>query len=138
MNMIEARDTIFKIVDQAWSETGYMTHWSSLPAEFPDNTVLKPWARIWITHEEAERTNISSGFGRRMVTRKGLLNVHILVPVGNGTDECYELAQIVLDAINDSRTDVIFRFANAREMRSDGIFEQMMITSIFEYDEFGG
>lgn len=138
MNMIEARDVIFKVVDQVWSQTGYMAHWSSLPAEFEDNAVLAPWARIWITHEEAERTNLGGDFGRRMVTRKGMLNVHILVPVGNGTDECYELSQKVIDALNDSREEVIFRSANAKEMRSDGVFEQMMVTSIFEYDEIGG
>lgn len=129
----QATDDIFKLVYDAWQTTGH-------PIKFPNKVFSEPnppspWA--WVTLEHFAGGQRGFGSSRRMFERRGSLIVRVMVPIGDGLSLGYDLAKVISDAVEGSKTDNGVWFRNTRIQEGDGPenYEIVSFRAIFVYHE---
>lgn len=145
---IQARDEIFKFVNEAWvanaaAAVGY------IPAiEWQGKTALKIdaskfWARVSAQRVTEEQTNVSvadAALGTRRYTIAGLVFIQIFGPksAGNAYEGGNSLAEIARSSLRGKATPskVWFRNVRINELEPEDLYQRFNVVAEFEYDEF--
>lgn len=131
----EARDIICKVFKDVWDATGYPVFYTDIPSAVPPSNCI--WARVILRHGEGKQASLTGpANGEQRWCNEGTVFVQIFAPVGNGSSDAYDAAQIVLNAFRDaSGLEVWFRKSRINEIGTSGAFEQINVLSDFTYDE---
>ena len=95
----------------------------------------RPWIRATMAHGQPGKGSLAGAFGTRRRERSGVCTIQIFVPAGDKRFTSYKLAEEIVQAYEDSRTDVWFRKAYVNEVPGNtGGFSQTNVIVNFEYD----
>lgn len=123
--------TLFKA---EWDATTHPVFYESVEKDKIDAT--NPYIIPILRHADGRQATLG-GTGVRRFVRNGLLLFRLFTPVGNGLQESYQLAKVVVDAFEgkSSPGGVWFRNTRINEIGRDGSHYETQIMVEFEYDE---
>jgi len=133
---LEARDSIFEAIYGIWQPTGYDIQWPDKVFSKPDEQV--PFARVTLNHEDGYQASLVNHHGQRIWERRGTLFVQIFTPLGQGNDEAYGLAKMLIDMLQKLYTSagVMCRNVRLNEVgQEDYDFFQVNVVADFTYEE---
>lgn len=130
----EAVEEMNTMLYDAWSTTGYEMTWEAVGEDREETS--DPWATAAIRHADALQDTLG-GVGNRSFRRVGVIIVQIFTPTGNGLQESYDLAKVVIDAFEGKASPggVWFRNVRLNEIGHEGHFMQTNVLVDFRYDE---
>lgn len=135
MNVTDAVDLINKTFLDAWIAAGYSSanvRWNDVPSPTGIPTGQVVWARVTIRHSDGYKNKLGPGANTHSNT--GTVWVQTFTPIGAGTPPGYPVADCVVKAFRNSKSDVWFRNARMKEVGSSGAFEQINVLADFTYD----
>jgi hypothetical protein len=130
----QANDEILKMINDAWSITGYKIFFESVQDERETDTL--PFCKLWVRHAFSNQRTLG-GQGARLFERRGFVRIEVYSRITNGLQESYQLAKVASDAYEGRSSDngVWFRRVRISEMGKDGIFNRVDVIVDFEYHE---
>ena len=135
MTLQEAANAIWQVLHECMQvvDATIAIHYPDTAGSVSNGSV--PWIRATMAHIPPGKGSLAGAFGTRRRERAGVCTIQIFVPVGDKRFTSYKLAQEIVQAYEDSQTNVWFRKAYVNEVPGDsGGFSQTNVLVNFEYD----
>lgn len=133
MNYLEATDEMSRVVNSVLVAEGVLAKWEDVPANEMDGETT--WAKIFIQHSKGNISALGGVNLLRKFQRDGVILVQVFAPVGQGKLQAMEVAQLVSNAYEDEKGDVLYRNVTVQEIGAEGSFWQALVRIEFEYDD---
>lgn len=135
----EAREAIYSRFTTQWKAVGGLTDLT--PFTFDNEAFTPPeaasWVRVAIRHLTAMQETLGSA-GNRKFAHPGTLLIQVFTPTNSGmasSDTLCQKAREIFEGVSLSGTTVRFQSSTVREAGNDGKWNQMVVETLFEYDE---
>lgn len=132
MTPSEAIDVVNSVFWSVWKPLNLKAVWSDIPGSIPTTSAV--WARVTARHVSGEQSSLIDSLGHTRFRRFGVCIVQVFAPMADGLQKAYEHAEKVLKAFENARKPVWFRKCMIQEIGSDGAFQQVNVSTEFEYD----
>lgn len=133
MTFLEARDEIFKILNDVILPLGILIKWTEIQNTLPLENVF--WIRPTLKHTKGNVASLGSANGITLKDRHGFLIVQVFSPLSGNLSENYEICQTIATAYESYKDSCLwFRDVGIQEIGQDGFFQQINVNATFRYE----
>jgi hypothetical protein len=129
----EAKDFMFKILNDTVSPLSILIKWTEIQAALPAANLF--WIRPTLKHTKGNVASLGSANGTTLKDRHGFLIIQVFSPLSGNLSENYTLCQTIVTAYENYRDSCLwFKDIGIQEIGQDGFFQQININITFRYE----